>query len=201
MMTVWRVNLGLLTEHNCYCALMIATHGHISYCQKIRCFLKMNTSWSFILVLFVSSANTSSIKKGSTSKRLKLFCEFLWFHNWKSAPAFPRPGLSISIETSARNIKVDIMLIQTPSEHMNAWVNPAQTIIESYEGILLHYNFISCKGFSWITSGPPPQKEGNTGYRPASQYVVYIFVTNWTMHILDQVFLRKNVDYIPYCES
>ena len=63
------MNIGLLTGHNSYCGLIIATRVHISHCQKIRCLKKMDTLSSFILVLFVSSANTPSIKKGSTSKR------------------------------------------------------------------------------------------------------------------------------------
>ena len=31
-------NIGLLTGHNSYCGLMIATCVHISYCKKIRFF-------------------------------------------------------------------------------------------------------------------------------------------------------------------
>ena len=94
-------------------------------------------------------------------------------HDWR-APRLP-PRLIINIEICARNFKVDIMLIQASSEHMNAWANPAKKINESYAGILLHHNFTSCKGLSWITSGQPPQKVRKAGYMSAFQYVIDIF--------------------------
>ena len=62
-------------------------------------------------------------------------------------PPFP-PGFFINIETCARNLKVDIMLIQAPNEYMNALANATKKVNESYAGILLHHNFRSCKGFS-----------------------------------------------------
>ena len=140
---------------------------------------------------------TSSIKNGSTSKRL---CMVVWVSliSWLNTPCFP-PGFFINIETCTRNFKDDIMLVT--KDPLNTWMFEQIQLKDKWKlnaGILLHHNFMSCKGFSWITSGPLPQKEGNS-CRVHVRFSVWnwhFFPRNWTMHILDQVFLRKNVDYI-----
>ena len=96
-------------------------------------------------------------KKDQHLKYLHGFASFSDFMT--EEPPLP-PGFFINIETCVRNFKVDIMLIEAPSEYMGA--NPGKKVNESYAGILLHHNFTSCKEFSRITSRPPPQKEGNS---------------------------------------
>ena len=95
-------------------------------------------------------------------QHLKDLHGFVSFSDFMTEDPQLSPGFFINIETCARNFKVDIMLIQVPSEYMNACANPAEKVNESYAGILLHHNFASCKEFRRITSGPPPQKEGNS---------------------------------------
>ena len=58
---------------------------------------------------------------------------------------------------------------------MNAWANPAKKVNESYAGILLHHNFTSCKGFSWITSDYLSKRREIAGYMSAFQCVIDIF--------------------------
>ena len=121
----------------------------------------MDTLRSFTLVLFVSSASTSGIKKGSTSKRLCMVMRVSMIL-WLKTPCFP-PGFFINFETCTRNFKVDIVLM---TKHpVNTCMLEQIQLKDRWKlnaGILLPHNFTSCKGFSWITSGPPPQKQGNS---------------------------------------
>ena len=137
-------------------------------------------------------------KKGSSSERL---CMVLWVFLISWLKLSPRVFF-INIETYTRNLKVDIMLM--PKDPVNTWMLEQIQLKYKWKlnaGILLHHNFMSWKGFSWITSGPLPQKERNI-------YRVHVSFSEWSWHIFFskklnnahsgswQVFLRKIVDYI-----
>ena len=131
-------------------------------------------------------------KKGQHVKDFAWFCEFLGFHDWRPS-AMPQGFLS-TLKHVPETLKLTLCLwpgtqwihaCLSKSSFKDKWKLNA--------GILLHHNFTTCKGFSWITSGPPHQKEGNScRYMSTFQYEIEIFsLRNWTMHILDQVFPRK----------
>ena len=81
-------------------------------------------------------------------QHLKGLHGFMSFSDFMTEEHSPSTKVFINIETCARNFKIDIMLTQAPSEHMNACANPAKKINVSYAGVLLHHNLTSCKEFS-----------------------------------------------------